>query len=201
MPVEYKLFNIPLLARNLMASRQPPVQPSVPPEFSDDVSRNISDWSIDNGEPLNSKGQTLPEFADFWLSSRPHCLVPAAVIDVQDETWLSGNLDKQGERWKQLREFLGSDAATNAAIKAEAELYGAKFGSTQKGRKPGTKPEADSADKGGPNNAWSEAYAKRHGQDAAYAERARLMRTLGLKACTSMAAAAGRTITGAVLKK
>jgi hypothetical protein len=62
-------------------------------------------------------------------------------VNAADETWTSGSLQKQGERWRTLRAHLGSDAATDAAMREEAALYGVKPGTTQKGTAPSSVKE------------------------------------------------------------
>jgi hypothetical protein len=80
--VEYAILNVPLVGRNLAASRAPRLHPSVPAEYSDMLSREVAagEWIVDpqDGSPLNAKGQTLAEHLEFTLGTRPHWLVPAA---------------------------------------------------------------------------------------------------------------------------
>ena len=187
---------------NAGVARTPRMHKSAVAEFGRILSGEVSagDWSQDGDDrTINSTGQTVEEYLDHLISTRPHWLVPATVVDKADDTWTSGDLTKQGKRWKELRDFLGNDAATNAACSAEAALYGAKMGSTVKGFKPGTKPD-DGEPTAGPSNPWSDAYEKRMGIEEARETRGRLMKTRGLPACTAMAKAAGKTVTGVKLK-
>jgi hypothetical protein len=92
-----------------------------------------------DGKPKDGDAPlTVEEWIDQQVELEPHGLVPAAIIDPQDDTWLSGNLSKQGERLKALEAVLPKKAALEA-LNAEAELYGTKVGSLR----PGTKPNAD----------------------------------------------------------
>jgi hypothetical protein len=120
--VEYRILNAPLLARNLMASRTPRVQPSVPAEFADHVSRMIerNEITIDpeNGELLTVKGQDLEQLGEFYLSTRPHCFMPVVLEDEADAVGTSGNLTRQGERLRSLEKFTGSKSACRASRNA-----------------------------------------------------------------------------------
>src|SRR5579863_10235884 len=102
MTVEYTILNVPLVGRNLAASRSPRLQPSVPAEYGDMLSREVQmgEWTVDpeNGEPLNAKGQTIKDHLEFCISTRPHWLLPAILEDEADEVWTSGNLTLQGKR-------------------------------------------------------------------------------------------------------
>ena len=200
---QYEILNAPLLARNLAASRSPRLQPSVPAEFSDFISNLVArgDISIDpaDGKPITAKGQTLEEALEDWLSTRPHALLPILKEDPADEVWTEANLTKRAARLKHLREFCGSDAAALILLREEAALYGVKNPfSTEVGEKivPGEKPKGNAVSS---QNPWNDEYVKRHGLDAAYVERARLMKVLGLKVCGPMAKSAGKTLTGAKL--
>lgn len=195
MPYEYK--DVVKLGLNAANARTERMQKSAIAEFGRILSSEVTagEWS----DGLNSAGQNVEEYLDHMISTRPHWLIPATVVDAADTTWLDGSLAAQGKRWKELRAFLGSDAAANAAMDAEAGLYGATMGSTKPGTKPGTTAAAAAAPVAA-NNPFSVAYVKRHGIEAAYAERARLMKTLGIKRCTDLARAVGLSVTGAKLK-
>lgn len=205
--LDKSILHIPLLAVNLAALRTPRMQKEAITEYGDWVSREITlgNFSIDpaNGEPIHSTGQNLDEHREAWIKPRPHSLVPVTLEDPTDDTWTSGNITKQGARLKQLRAFCGSDAAALVLLTEEAALYGVKPFTTEKGEKIGTKPKdaGSHGSHGGGSNPWGESYAKSHSQDEVYAERGRLMKVLGLKPCAAMAAAAGRTVTGALLVK
>src|ERR1700690_3351370 len=83
--IKYAILNVPLLGRNLAASRTPRLQPSVPEEYGDMLSNEVAmgAWTVDpeNGQPLNSKGQTLTDHLEFTLKTRPHWLMPAVLED------------------------------------------------------------------------------------------------------------------------
>jgi hypothetical protein len=179
--------------------RDPRLQKSAIAEFgrflSDEV--NAGEWSQDGDEAINSKGQNVEEYLDHLISTRPHWLVPATVVDAADDTWTSGDLTKQGKRWKELRAFLGNDNSTNAAMAAEAALYGAVPGSKKIGVKPGTQKSDPDVKEAGPSNPWS---SKWRGTPAeALTEQTRLIR-LGSKVATNMAKAAGVSVFGTKLK-
>jgi xanthine/CO dehydrogenase XdhC/CoxF family maturation factor len=76
----YELLKAPMQAQNLMAShKNPRVHPGVPAEFADHVSRMLQrgELSVDptTGNVITGAGQTLPELGEFWLSTRPHCII------------------------------------------------------------------------------------------------------------------------------
>jgi hypothetical protein len=201
MPYDY--IDVVKLGINAGNARVPRLQKSAIIEFSQVLSREVAagEWQQDGEGALNSAGQNVEQYLDHMISTRPHWEVPATVVDAADDTWTSGDLTKQGKRWNELKRFLGSDAATNAAINAEAALYGTKMGSTKKGTKPGDKKSDGDADlkSAGPNNPWSEKY--RGTPQEADAEKARLIRTLGTKGAASIAKAAGYTVLGAKIAK
>ena len=193
----YEYLDVVKLGLNAANARTERMQKSAIAEFGRILSSEVTagEWS----EGLNSAGQNVEELLDHMISTRPHWLIPATVVDAADTTWLDGSLAAQGKRWKELRAFLGNDASTNAAMAAEAALYGATMGSTKPGTKPGTKA-ADEKPVAA-NNPYSPAYEKRHGIEAAYAERARIMKSpLGIKGATALAKAVGCSVTGARLK-
>ncbi len=205
--VNYEVLNLPLRAFNLAGSRVPRLQQYVPAEFRDNwISPQVArgEWNIDpvDGAHINSAGQTLEEYLEFWLKSRPHAFEPIVLEDPVDDTWTSGSLTKQGARFKELKAFCASDAAALVLLTEEAAKFGVKPFTTEKGEKI-TAPRG--AKSGGnavsSQNPWSDAYVKRHGQEAAYKERARLLKLLGVSKCaTEWAAPCGYTITGAPLR-
>lgn len=71
-------------------------------------------------------------------------LVPKEVVEVQDDTWTSGSVTKQGARYSAIRSVFGKgpegDKLAKIAFEAEAALYGTRPGSTVPGIAPGTKP-------------------------------------------------------------
>lgn len=198
---EFNYVDVPLRGINAARARSPRLQASAIAEFgemlSDEVARG--QWTIDNdNEPVNAKGASVEEYLNILVSTRPHWEIPATVVDDADETWLSGNLTRQAERWNKLRAFLGNDAATNAAMAAEAAQYGAKVGSTVPGVLPGTKPDASTNVKGA-SNPW-DVRAWKQGEEARQAKMASIIRQ-GTRFAASMAASAGVSITGTPLKK
>lgn len=161
--INYKLHEIPLLARNLASSRTPRLQPSVPEEYGSFLSNEISrgEWTYDpeNGEPLSAKGQTLSEHLEFTLKTRPHWLMPVEKggDDEADAAWLEGNMTRRSARLTQLEKFCGSKAAALVMLHEEAARYGVTKPFTQQiGVKPGTKSAEEK--KPGENlstNPWS----------------------------------------------
>jgi hypothetical protein len=122
--------------------------------------------------------------------------------DPIDDLWTTGNITRRGARLRQLREFCGSDAAALVLLKEEAARFGVTNPlSTQIGTTPGEKPKADGVKAVATSNPWSKAYVERNGIDAAYAERGRVQKTLGLKVANQWAAAAGLSPTGVPLKR
>jgi hypothetical protein len=197
---EFNYIDTVRLGINAANALDTPMHKSAIAEFGRMLSSEVTagEWSQDGDTMLNSAGQNVEEYLIHLIRSapgRPHWLIPATVVQKTDTTWTSGSLAEQGKRWKELRAFLGNDAATDAAMKAEATLYGAKVGSTVKGHKPGSK-RADET-RVGASNPYSSEYAKRHGLDAARTEQGRLILALGIKGATALAAAAGCFVSGA----
>jgi hypothetical protein len=208
--VEYRVLSVPLLARNLISSRigsdGERVQPSVPENYSRDLSREVTDgeWSVDEkGEPINSKGQNLQEHCEEWISTRPFCLMPVVKDDPSGDCWLLGNITMQGARLRHLTKYCGgNEPAAILMLKEEAEAHGVKFFTTEKGHKPGEmSAPTDSKPKVGPlnQNPWSDEYLKRHTAEEMVAEQTRLIK-LGSAFAANIAKAAGKTILGAKLK-
>jgi hypothetical protein len=173
---DFHYVDVVRLGINAANARDPRLQKSAIAEFGEILSHEVTagEWQQDGDSAVNSHGQDVEQYLNHLVSTRPHWEIPATVIDAADTTWLDGSLTAQGKRWRELRAFLGNDAATNAALAAEAALYGATVGSTKKGVKPGTIP-ADVSDK--PDNPWSAAYAKRKGPQAAREEQLRIIAT------------------------
>ena len=202
--VEYEIFNVPLKGRNLIASRMPRVQPSVPEEYADFLSREVAmgDWSVDEkGEAINSKGQNLQQHCEFTISTRAHWLAPVILEDPSSDCWLEGNITKQGERLKHLRKYTGSDAAALVLLREEAAAHGVKVFTTEKGTKPGSEKVPEGKKSAGPlsQNPWAPEYLKRHSPAEALAEQTRLIR-LGSALARNTAKAAGVSVFGAPLK-
>jgi hypothetical protein len=205
--VNYEILNLPLKAFNLAASRVPRLLPTVPAEFRDNwISPQVArgDWNVDpvDGEYINGTGQTLEEYLEHWLKSRPHAFEPVVLEDANDTTWTEANITKRAARFKELKAFCGSDAAARVLFAEEA----AKFGvtdpfSNQKGEKIDPKKPKSGGKVVTSQNPFSDAYVKRHGQEAAYAERERIMKLVGLdKFAEDWATPCGYTVTGARLR-
>jgi hypothetical protein len=200
---EFHYIDVVKLGINAANARVPRLQKSAINEFGDMLSLMVTagEFVIDGDDALTAEGQNVEQLLDHLISTRPHWEVPATVVDAADVTWTSGDLTLQGKRWKELRAFLGSDAATNAAMAAEAELYGARPGSTKKGVRPGdVLPKAvDHANALSPSNPWNP--KSKYTPQEALAEQTRLLKALGTPACVSMAAACGVSVFGVPLKK
>lgn len=200
---EYNYVDVVKLGINAANARVPRLQTSAGREFGEMLSREVAagEWSQDGEQVINSVGQNPEQYLDFLISTRPHWEIPATVVDAADDTWTSGSLTKQGKRWRELKAHLGSDAAADEALAAEAAIYGVVPGSTKIGVKPGDIEKESGGKTGGPSpsNPWGD--KSRFTPAEAEVEKARLLKTLGTKACTSMAAACGKTVLGAPLRK
>jgi hypothetical protein len=205
---EYKYPDVVRLGINAANARVPKLQKSVAAEFGAMLSKEVADgeWNMFDGQAIHSKGQNHEEYLEFLITNperpRPHWEeppLPPSATDAADETWTSGNLSMQGKRYNELKKFLGSDAATLAAINAEAALYGTKMGSTKPGTKPGTKPAAGNGD-GAPNpytNPWSPKF-KGTPEEAVTAQ-LRIIKS-GAKLAENLARSAGVSVFGRPLK-
>jgi hypothetical protein len=202
---EYNYTDVVRLGINAANVRVPRLQKSACSEFGEMLSREVAagEWSQDGQQVINSTGQNPEQYLDSLISTRPHWEIPATVVDAADDTWTSGSLTKQGARWRTLKAYLGSDAAADKALAEEAALYNTVPGSTKIGVKPGD-VEKESDGKTGspsPSNPWNQNKNSRFTPAEAEAEKARLLKTLGTKACASLAAACGVTVLGAPLRK
>jgi hypothetical protein len=206
--VNYAVLNVPKLGIEMAASRTPRLQPSVPEEYgfmlSSEVTRGA--WTVDpdNGQPLNSAGQSLADHLEFTLKTRPHWLMPAALEDEAEMTWLSGNLTLQGQRLEQLKKFCGSEKAALVLLHEEAERFGTKAFTTVPGVKPGEKSTDKKSEEAAnlSTNPWSASFK---GDEAARIARIEsILKVKGKKKGTDlandMAKAAGRTV-GKPLRK
>jgi hypothetical protein len=197
---EFRYIDTVKLGLNAANARVPRLQISAIKEFGELLSREVTagEWVQDGETVINAAGQSPEQYLDHWVSTRPHALIPAVLVDAADDTWTSGNLTKQGARFRELKSFLGSDKAADKAMAEEAALYGAVPGSTKKGVKPGSERE-EKPGSVSPNNPWSDKF---HGTpQEALAEQTRLIRTLGTKGSASIAKAAGYSILGAKIAK
>jgi hypothetical protein len=194
--INYKLLEVPLLARNLAASRTPRLQPTAIPEFADSISREIAhgEWSYDpeNGEPLHASGATLPQQLEQWLKPRAHALMPVNKGSDEDaeKVWLSGNITLQGQRLVHFEKFCGSKAAALVMWKEEAERFHAKAGSPLPGTKPGEKSDKKPAEKLS-QNPWSASFSGDETQRTA--KIASVIKT-GTRFAEGLAKAAGTTV-------
>jgi hypothetical protein len=202
---EYQILNAPLLARNFAASRLPRLQPSVPAEYGDMVSREVAmgDWSVDpsSGEPINSKGQSVTDHLETTLQTRPHWLLPVEKEDPASDTWTSGSLTKIGARLKQLRAFTGSDAAAQVLLAEEAAHY--VDPATGQPLKPfstvqGVKPEDRAANEKGTRNPYSPAS---RGNEERRMEKILALIKSNAKLAASLAKSAGMRIDGSAIPK
>jgi hypothetical protein len=203
--IKYKILEVPLLGRNLAASRTPRLQPSVPEEYGDMLSSEVTrgDWSVDpeNGQPLNSKGQPLQDHLEMTLKTRPHWLMPVdkGSEDEAEKVWLSGNITLQGQRLVQLENFCGSKAAALVMWKEEATRFGATAGSPVPGIKPGEDGDKKkAAEREAKNNPWS---ADFRGDDDARAERIASIIKTGTRFADQLAKAAGTVVSKPLRRK
>lgn len=71
----------------------------------------------------------------------------------------------------------------------------AKWNASPNNLKPGKWPKEYGAEQGDhESNPWSPEYLKKHGKEAAEAEKVRLLRVLGTKGAAGIAAAVGRSV-------
>jgi hypothetical protein len=197
---KYEYVDVVRLGINAGNARIPRLQRSAVTEFGELLSIEVQrgEWSQDGHSALNAVGQSPEQYLEFVLTTRPHWEIPATVIDAADDTWTSGSLAKQGERWRTLRAHLGSDAVTNAAMAEEAAAYGARFGSTVKGVPPGSAKGEEKPAAGLSSNPWSDRF--NGSEEQRLAKMASIIKT-GTKFASDMARSAGKTITGAPLKR
>jgi hypothetical protein len=199
--VTYRVLEVPMLGRNVAASRNPRLQSSVPAEYGEMLSREVAagEWSVnpEDGEALSATGQSLQEHLEFTISTRPHWLVPEVLADEADEVWTSGNLTLQGKRLQQLEKFAGSRAAALVLLNEEAARYGVKPFTTQVGTKPGEERKGH-ADQGNlTSNPWSKDF---RGDEASREARIASIFKQGTKLAAALARAAGTSI-GRPLRK
>jgi hypothetical protein len=141
-------------------ARVPRLQKSAITEIGEFASRAVARGDIVQAgdDIMTADGKTPENFVDDIVSTRPHMEVPPEVVEVTDQTWLSGSLTEQGIRYNQIRAVFGKGKAGDdlaaAAFATEAALYGTKPGSIRPGIAPGTKVEveAGAAPKG--SNPW-----------------------------------------------
>jgi hypothetical protein len=195
--VSYEVLNVPPRGITLAASRNPRLQPSVPAEYGDFLSREVArgEWSVDpqNGEPLNSKGQTVQQHLEFCITTRPHWLMPVAKgsDDEAEKVWLSGNITLQGQRLLHLQKFCNSKAGGLAMWNEEAERFGAKAGSTLPGTLPDGKGDKKPAETLS-TNPWSKNF--RGDEAERTAKIASIINVKGTKFADALAKSAGTTV-------
>jgi hypothetical protein len=141
----YAILDFPRQARELLASRSPRIQASAIEEFGDMISSEVQRamWitNPENGTALRSTGETLVDYAELVISTRPHWAVPLAKALPEQELeamYASGDMTARSRRYAELKAFYGSDAGAHAVFYEEA----ARFGITDPFRqKTGTKPD------------------------------------------------------------
>jgi hypothetical protein len=185
----------------------PRLQPSFVNEIGEIASQMVANGHVvidtDGGVLTAEPGQppfTVEEWVSKYALDRPFGAVPAVQIDQADDTWTSGSLTKQGDRFKVLRAALGSDKLATAAMDAEAAQYGTTRGTTKPGVKPdpdGKKPVADSnSDSQSPFNP-RKTYTS---QEARENEIIKFIRRFGTPTAQKHAARFGVDLAGRVLK-
>jgi hypothetical protein len=200
--VEYRYLEVVKLGLAAAQARVPRLQPSAIAEFGDILSRQVArgDWVQVGEDVVTSQGQDVIGVLEEMLATRPHWLVPVEVADVQDDTWTSGDLGKQGQRWKEIRAVFGpgkaGDDLATKALREEAALYGTVPGSTVPGIKPGEK--AADIDQDAPSkNPWSPSYSG--SEEARQLHIQRIIKS-STRLAASLAKSAGRTIDGKPLQ-
>jgi hypothetical protein len=199
--ISYKILEAPKYALDLARSRVPPFRPGVADEFAEKISFMVRSHDIvigPGGELLTSAGQTLPEFLES--SKKAHWEQPEAEIDDAEEVWTSGNITKQGERFKKLvTQCGGNQRAAQVLFEDEAAKFGTKPGSRVPGVRPGEKRDDTKADAKSPaTNPWSDNF--RGTEEQRQARIASICKT-STKLANSLAAAAGVTLGGKPLRK
>jgi hypothetical protein len=199
--VEYRYLEVVKIGLAAAQARVPRLQASAIAEFGDILSRQVArgDWVQVGEDIVTAQGQDVIGVLEEMLATRPHWLVPAEVVDAQDDVWTSGNLEKQGQRWKEIRAVFQpgreGDALATKALREEAALFGTVPGSTKPGVKPGEKAVEDVPTKiPGANNPYSDAFRGTPAEKTARI--ASLIKSGGTKLAASLARAAGKTVTG-----
>ena len=159
---EYKYLDFVARVVNAAQARVPRIQQSaISTEITYLASRAVAQGNVVQvGDDLMTADGKSPEnFVHEIIAARTdedgNCfmLVPKEVVEVQDGTWTSGSLTKQGARFNVIRSVFGKgkegDLLAKAAFEAEAALYQTRPGSTVPGVAPGTKPEAEAGATGG----------------------------------------------------
>jgi hypothetical protein len=204
---EYKYFDVVKHGVNAARVRDPRLQDGVANEFAGMLSAEVArdEWTQIDGTAVNVKGMSVEQYLDHLVSTRPFWLVPATVVDAADTTWTSGSLAEQGKRWRELRDYLGSDKAADKALREEAAIYNTVPGSTKPGIRPGyaEKKKAGQAfgrEDGPPlsSNPWSDTY--RGTPQEALAEQTRIIKT-GSERARTMAKACGVSVFNVPLRK
>jgi hypothetical protein len=142
---EYVYVDAVKLGIDAATARRPRLQVSAIQEFGDILSASVSrhDWVQVPGEGvIHSTGQTIFDFLEEQLKTRPHWLVPKPVTDGADECWIDTSLAKQGARHQHYKQVLGSDKAAEKAMAEEAAAYGCVPGSLKQGTKPNSEKKA-----------------------------------------------------------
>jgi hypothetical protein len=208
---DYEIFNIPLLARNIAASRLKRLYPSVPAEYAEMKSREVAMgvWSIDptTHEPINDKGQTLIDDLEFTIAGpvpRSHWEIPELPVQEAEAIaaiWTMPNMTARSQRYQALLDYHKSAKLAGIAFAEEAARHNVKHPfSDEVGTKPGSEKKSDDVKSAGPplsQNPWSPKY--RGTPAEAEVEKDRLCR-LGSALARNVARSAGVSIFGVPLK-
>jgi hypothetical protein len=193
--VEYRYLEVVPAGLAAARARVPRIQDSAITHFGEDLSRDVArgNWhQIDAETIVDANGQDVIAFLEKWLSTRSYALVPEAVVDAADDTWTSGDLGKQGQRWREVRAAFSpgkeGDKLANEALAKEAAVYGVKPGTTEKGVAPGAKSEP-----AGNTNPYSDDF--KGSADAREKAISKLVRSNATLAA-SLARSCNRTLTG-----
>jgi hypothetical protein len=178
-------------------------QSAISTEITDIASRAAERGDIVQvgDELLTAKGENAEAFVLNILAERTaedgscHMLVPKEVITITDDTWLSGSLTKQGERYNAIRAVFGKgkegDALAKAAFEAEAALYQTKGASGGVGPRLAVSVEASA-------NPWKRDQW-RGTEEARQAKMQSIIKS-STKLADGLAKAAGRTISDQPLR-
>lgn len=164
---------------------------------------HAANWFIDRDgmHVFRPTGETMLEYGKRALIERPHLAPskpePGAIDDGEAAFGEKPTLAARGA-------FLKKHG--QAEYERVAALYGADLRTLKPGRRPDESGDANEGEAKPrkplqSKNPWSDEYVELHGIKAAYTARASIMKSLGLRKAGEMAAAVGRTVTGAALSR
>lgn len=146
-------------------ARHPRLYPGAIREFGEMLSDEVrrGEW-VQVGElVLRADGSDVESHLDELIAARTdaagfcYWVIPDEVVKANDETWTSGSLKLQGDRYRVIREAFApgkeGDKAATKLLEEEAKVYGTTVGSTKPGVAPGAPPKKEGAAPRLPGNA------------------------------------------------